>query len=95
MKRYLVERRFPHGLVVPMSAEGRQTCGSVATVNAPWAVTWLRSYVSSDGRKTWCLYEAPSQDAIRQVAERNGLPVERITEVALLSPHPFPFESLP
>jgi hypothetical protein len=95
MKRYLVERSFPHGLVVPMSAEGRKTCASVVTVNAPWAVTWLRSYVSRDGTKTWCLYEAQSQDAIRQVAERNGLPADRITEVGLLSAHPFPYESLP
>ena len=78
-----------------MNAEGRKTCGSVVSVNAPWAVTWIRSYVSPDGRKTWCLYEAPSQDPILQVAERNGFPVERITEVGLLSPHPFPCESTP
>ena len=95
MKRYLVERSFPHGLVVPMSAEGRKTCGSVLAVNAPWAVTWIRSYVSPDGRKTWCLYEAPSREAIRQVAERNGLPFEGITEVGLWSPHSFPSESIP
>ncbi|MGM9490442.1 DUF4242 domain-containing protein [Ideonella sp. YS5] len=90
MKRYLVERTFPHGLDVPMNAEGRQTCGSVVSVNSPWGVTWIRSYVSPDGRKTWCLYEAPSPDAIRQVAERNGFPAGRITEVGLLSPHSFP-----
>jgi hypothetical protein len=86
MKRYLVERTFPHGLVVPMSAEGRKTCGSVVSVNAPWAVTWIRSYVGPANRKTWCLYEAPSLEALRQVAERNGFPVERITEVSLLAP---------
>ena len=88
MKRFLIERTFPHGLVVPMGDEGRQTCGSVVSVNAPWAVTWLRSYVSPDGRKSFCLYEAPSRDASLQVAERNGLPFDRIVEVSVLTPCP-------
>jgi hypothetical protein len=88
MKRFLIERTFPHGLVVPMGDEGRKTCGSVVSVNAPWAATWLRSYVSPDGKKSFCLYEAPSRDAIVQVAERNGLPFDRIVEVSVLIPCP-------
>lgn len=88
MKRYLIERSFGRGLAVPLDREGRATCASVVAVNAPWGVTWIRSYLSADGRKAFCLYEAPSAEAIERVADRNGLPVDRITEVDTLVPYP-------
>ncbi|WP_280152004.1 DUF4242 domain-containing protein [Piscinibacter sp. XHJ-5] len=88
MPRFLVERTFPHGLAIPLDRDGRKTCASVIAVNTPFQVTWIRSYVSLDGRRTFCLYEAPSRDAICQVADRNGLPVDRITEVDRLDPYP-------
>jgi hypothetical protein len=55
--------------------------------NAQQGVTWLHSYVTTDKKKTFCLYDGPSPEAIRKVAERNGLPVERITEVRVLDPY--------
>ena len=88
MPRFLIERTFPHGLEIPLDREGRKTCASVIAVNTPFQVTWIRSYVSLDGRRTFCLYEAPSQDAIRRVADRNGLPLDSITEVSRLDPYP-------
>jgi hypothetical protein len=88
MPRFLIERTFPRGLAIPPDRDGRKTCASVIVVNTFFQVTWIRSYVSLDGRRTFCLYEAPSQEAVRQVADRNGLPVDRITEVAWLDPYP-------
>lgn len=88
MNRYLVERSFPNGFPVTSGAEGRTTCASIVAVDAPFGVRWIRSYVSLDGRRTFCLYEAPSEQAIREVAERNALPVDRITAVARFDPQP-------
>ena len=39
-------------------------------------MTRLQSYVSDDGRKSFCVYEAPTPEAIRKTAARNVLPVE-------------------
>jgi hypothetical protein len=36
---------------------------------------------------TYCIYDGPDPEAIRQAAYRNGLPVERITEVRVLDPY--------
>jgi len=87
MPRFLIERTFPHGLAIPLDRDGRKTCASVIVVNTTFQVTWIRSYVSLDGRRTFCLYEAPSEDAVRQVADRNGLPLNLITEVTGLDPY--------
>jgi hypothetical protein len=86
VKRYLVERTYPRGLVVPAGDEGRRACASIVAVDAVCDVTWIRSYVSEDRKKSFCIYVAPSPEAIRCAAERNGLPVSRITEVDLLCP---------
>lgn len=87
MNRYLIERTFPNGLTIPMTAEGRKACSGVVSVNADSNVTWIHSYVSPDHKKTFCIYDAPSPEAIRQVAERNGLPVDTITPVTVLDPY--------
>lgn len=87
MPRYLVERTFPEGLEIPMTAEGAATCLNVVNNNAEDGVTWVHSYVSDDKRKTYCVYDGPSPEAIRKVAERNHLPVDRITRVSVLDPY--------
>jgi hypothetical protein len=87
MKRYLIERHFPTGLAVPMTAEGRQAMAKVVANNAEHGVSWVHSYVSPDRKDTFCIYDGPSPEAIRKVAERNGLPVGRITEVSVLDPY--------
>lgn len=50
-------------------------------------MTWVHSYVSDDKHKTFCIYDGPSPEAIRQAATRNGLPVDRITRVGVLDPY--------
>lgn len=87
MPRYMVERAFPEGLVIPMNEEGAQACLSVVGTNAEEGVTWVHSYVSDDRTKTFCIYDGPSPEAIRTVAERNQLPVNQITEVRVLAPY--------
>jgi Protein of unknown function (DUF4242) len=43
--------------------------------------------VSDDGKKSYCVYDAPSPEAIRRTARRNSLPVARITKVRVLDPY--------
>ena len=87
MPRYLVERTFPDGLSIPMNAEGAAACGGVVSTNAEEGVTWVHSYVTPDRSRTYCIYDGPSPEAIRRVAERNALPVDRIDEVRVLDPY--------
>lgn len=87
MPRYMVERTFPGGLEIPTTADGAAACLNVVDRNADVGVTWVHSYVSEDHRKTFCIYDGPNPDAIRQAAERNGLPVDRISGVSVLDPY--------
>jgi hypothetical protein len=87
MPRYLVERTFPDGLAIPVNDEGAETCLTVVGNNAQGGVTWVHSYVTTDKGKTFCIYDAPSAEAIQMAAARNGLPVDSITQVSVLDPY--------
>jgi Protein of unknown function (DUF4242) len=87
MPRYVVERTFPEGLNIPVDAEGAASCLAVVDRNADDGVTWVHSYVSDDKRKTFCIYDAPSPEAIRKTADRNSLPLDQITQVSVLDPY--------
>jgi hypothetical protein len=87
MPRYIVERTFADGLAIPATADGARACLGVVENNADAGVTWLHSYVTEDRRKTFCLYDGPNPEAIRQSAARSGLPVDAITPVRVLDPY--------
>ena len=87
IKRYLVERTFPDGLNIPVNTEGSEICLTVVSTNAEDNVSWVHSYVTKDKKKTFCIYDAPSPEAIRKAADKNGLPVDNIVEVSVLDPY--------
>ena len=87
MSRYLIERVFVDGLEIPIDDDGAKAVAQVVATNSDRGVTWVHSYVSQDHRKTFCVYDGPSPEAVRQVAQRNGLPVNTITEVSVLDPY--------
>jgi Protein of unknown function (DUF4242) len=87
MPRYIVERTFPEGLEIPVSNGGADICAAVVKRNAELGVTWVHSYVSEDRKATYCVYDAPTPDAIRASAAANELPVKRITRVSVLDPY--------
>jgi Protein of unknown function (DUF4242) len=87
MPRYMVERGFSDGLQIPVTDDGAKACLGVVDRNAEVGVTWVHSYVSEDKRKTFCIYDGPSPEAVRKAAERSSLPVERITQVSVLDPY--------
>jgi hypothetical protein len=87
MARYLVERTFPEGLALPVNEQGAEICLTVVGNNLQGDVTWLHSYVTEDKKKTFCIYDAPTPEAIHEAAQRNHLPVDRITPVRVLDPY--------
>ena len=87
MPRYMVQRTFAEGLQIPVADGGASVCQGVVDRNAEEGVTWVHSYVSADKRATFCVYDAPTPEAIRKSAARNDLPVDQITEVRVLDPY--------
>jgi hypothetical protein len=77
MPLFMIERRYADELDVTLEA-----ATGINRVNEDEGVRWLYSFLSADKRKTYCLYEAPSADAIRRAAVRAGLPADVITEVS-------------
>ena len=87
MPRYLVERTFRGDLGITPDDDGARACLSVIQNNSDAGVTWLHSYVTEDRRKTFCIYDGPSPEAIRQSAARNGLPIDSIVPIGVLDPY--------
>ena len=81
MPLFLVERNFAEDL--ELSAD--DVLG-IRAVNDDFGVRWVYSFLSADQRKTYCLYEAPSAEVIREAALRNGIPADVIVPVSELQP---------
>jgi hypothetical protein len=76
--RYIIERTFPRGALDHLDASVKS---EVNQNNASLGVRWLHSYANADETKTFCVYEGPSEAAVRKAAELNKLPVDSVTEV--------------
>jgi len=87
MPRYVVQRSFAEGLQIPVGTGGLELCRQVVERNAVEGVTWISSYVSDDRTRTFCIYDAPTPEAIRRTAAVNDLPVDEITRVSVLDPY--------
>lgn len=81
MPVFLIERNFADELIV--SAED---AAGVKKINEDVGVQWLISFLSADKKKTYCLYEASSAEAIREAADKAGLPADVVIEVGELRP---------
>jgi hypothetical protein len=79
MPLFMIERRFSD--VLELSAEA---AADVNRINDDEGVRWLYSFLSADKRKTYCLYEAPTAEAIRRAAVRAGLPADVVVEVSAM-----------
>jgi hypothetical protein len=77
MPVFMIERRFAEEF--EPTVEGAD---GVNRINSEEDVRWLYSFLSADKRRTYCLYEAESADAILRAATRAGLPADVIIEVA-------------
>ena len=84
MPLFLIERQFADEL--KLDAAG---AAALKKINDAGGVNWLFSFLSADRRKTYCLYEAPSAEAIREAARLAGLPADVVVEVSELRPEAF------
>ena len=87
MPRYLIERIFSKELQISADTIGVDECLKIVSKNLDDEVTWIQSYVSDDKLKSFCIYDAPSPEAVRRAARRNNLPIDKITEVRVLDPY--------
>lgn len=76
MPLYMIERTFADQL--DLTSDDVRL---IDEVNADEGVHWLFSFLSADRRRTYCLYEAPSPEAIKVAAERAKIPTDEIVEV--------------
>jgi hypothetical protein len=84
MALFIIERSFAEQL--ELDAE---TVEGIAAVNDDAGVRWVYSFLSADKRKTYCLYEAESEEAIVEAARRNNIPADVIVRVDKLRPSEF------
>ena len=84
MPVYVIERRFAEQL--EMSTD---EVNLLEDINADEGVKWLYSFLSADRHRTYCLYEAPSPDAIIAAARRAGIPADVVTEVSRITADTF------
>ena len=76
MPRFIIERNFAEKVEA-----NRDVVTAITQVNADVGVQWLFSFLSADKKKTYCLYEAPNAEAIREAARRLNVPADVIIEV--------------
>jgi hypothetical protein len=84
MPLFLVERHFAEEFLP--TADG---FSGIREINDEVGVQWIFSFLSADKRKTYCLYEASSAEALREAAKRAGVPADVIVEVSQLHPDMF------
>jgi hypothetical protein len=78
--RYLIERTFPEGALDGVDDAVK---AKVNANNKSLGVNWEKSYANPNKTKTYCIYNAPNENAVREAAKLNGLPIDNITEVPL------------
>jgi hypothetical protein len=81
MALYVIERSFADQLdLTDADVE------LIEDINSDEGVRWLFSFLSADRRRTYCLYEAPSPDAILAAAQRANVPADAVVEVSAATP---------
>lgn len=81
MPLYIIERAFAEQL--DLTADDVRL---IDDINAEEGVSWLFSFLSADRRRSYCLYESPSPDAILEAARRANVPADSVVEVSKFVP---------
>jgi Nickel responsive protein SCO4226-like len=81
MPIFLIERNYAEQLEIT-----REGASAINLINENVGVNWLISFLSADKKKSYCLHEAPSVEAIREAAVRAGLPADVTIEVGAIHP---------
>ena len=81
MALFMIERTFAEQLELT-----DDDVSLIEQVNTDEGVSWLFSFLSADRRRSYCLYEAPSADAILEAARKANVPVDEVVEVGAGTP---------
>ena len=84
MPPFLIERNFAEQLEVT-----KEAAAAVKLINDEVGVSWLFSFLSADKKKTYCLYEGATAEAVREAARRANIPADSVIEVSELKPEMF------
>jgi Nickel responsive protein SCO4226-like len=85
MPLFLVERTFADDIEMSDADVSR-----LKAVYEGAGVGWVSSFLSADKRKTYCLYEADSEEAILEAARRHDSPPDTIIPVDRIDPGAIP-----
>jgi biotin synthase-related radical SAM superfamily protein len=77
MPLYMIERDFGEQLDLTDDA-----VELIDEIGVEEGVHWVFSFLTADRRRTYCLYEAPSPDAIFAAARRANVPADAVVEVS-------------
>lgn len=86
MKRYIIERDIPGvGSLDAAQLQSTAKAGNEAVAELAGKVQWEQSFVVAD--KTFCVFRADGEDALKSHAKLSGFPITRITEInAVIDP---------
>lgn len=80
MPKYVIEREIPGAgklSAAELQAVAQKSCGVLQAMGPQ--IQWVESFVTAD--KVYCVYIAPSEEAVREHAKRGGFPANRVSEV--------------
>jgi hypothetical protein len=77
MPLFIIERHFSEQLNLTDDA-----VRAIEDINDDVGVRWIYSFLSADKKKTYCLYEATTAEAIRDAARRANVPADAVIEVS-------------
>ncbi len=83
MPKYMVERYLPgitNDQLTAAAGRAKEVTARMTEEGTP--VRYLRSTFIPGEDKCYCLFDGPSEDAVRQANERAEIPLERVVEVA-------------
>jgi len=80
MPKFVIEREIPGaGKLSPaeLHAISQKSCGVLKGMGPQ--IQWIHSYVTDD--KIYCVYVAPSEDAVREHARQGGFPANTVSRI--------------
>ncbi len=75
MPMFMIERKFAEEITLDPTNE------VILKINEEVGVKWLYSFLSLDKKRTYCLYEAPDAEAVREAARRANMPADAVMQV--------------
>ncbi len=81
MPKYLIEREISGASKLSpeeLRSISQKSCGVLRNMGPQ--IQWVQSYVTDD--KIYCVYIAPSEDAVREHASQGGFPANRVSRIS-------------